>query len=283
MAHSDILLVLVTYPEPTPVSVVDDAIDFAAAIGAKISAVACEAQDLVPSSSLFAGVLLENPVAAEAETKISSENAEKLMAAFQDAAGRRGVFRERILTHCLALDIPRVLVEYARLHDLAIVSVPQDGILEQWYADSIVFGSGRPTVIIPHARKRTAAFVPETVVVAWDFSRPAARAVADALPILEKAKGVYVVTVSNEKVFDTKGSGPELTKHLARHGIEVVLENVDAAGRWVGDVLESYVESHNADLLVMGAYGHSRLRDFILGGATTHMVSRPPLPVFLSH
>jgi len=70
---------------------------------------------------------------------------------------------------------------------------------------------------------------------------------------------------------------------LGRHGVDVVLDTVDAADRRIGDVLESYVTSCNADMLVMGAYGHSRIREFILGGATKSMLSRPPLPIFLSH
>jgi nucleotide-binding universal stress UspA family protein len=74
-----------------------------------------------------------------------------------------------------------------------------------------------------------------------------------------------------------------LAKHLARHGVNVVIDVVDAAGRSIGDVLESHVTSRNGDLLVMGAYGHSRIRDFILGGATKSMLARPPVPIFLSH
>jgi nucleotide-binding universal stress UspA family protein len=101
--------------------------------------------------------------------------------------------------------------------------------------------------------------------------------------MLEKAKRVRVVTVTNEKVIDTKRSGEELAKHLARHGVQVVLDKVDAAGQCIGAVLESYAASRNADLIVMGAYGHSRVRDFILGGATKSMLSRPSVPVFLSH
>ena len=92
-----------------------------------------------------------------------------------------------------------------------------------------------------------------------------------------------VVTVTNEKVIDSKRSGAELAKHLARHGVDVVLDTVDAAGRGIGEVLDSYVASRNADILVMGAYGHSRIREFILGGATKSMLMRPLLPVFLSH
>ena len=282
MAFKDILLALTTYPEPTPVSAVDEAIAFAAAVGARISAIACEVKMRVPGSPL-GNALLDIPAMAAAEAKKSSTNAEKLLVAFQDAAEKHGVFQERILEQCLTSEVPELLVEYARLRDLTIVPVPEGDYVDQWYAESIIFGSGRPTLIVPHTRKRAGAFALDTVVVAWDFSRPASRAVADALPILEKAKRVCVVTVTNEKVIDAKRSGAELAKHLARHGVDVALEAVDAAGRRIGDVLESYVTSHNADLLVMGAYGHSRIREFILGGATKSMLSRPPLPIFLSH
>jgi nucleotide-binding universal stress UspA family protein len=121
------------------------------------------------------------------------------------------------------------------------------------------------------------------VIVAWDFSRPATRAVADAMPILEAAKRVCVLTVSNEKAIDTRRSGPELAKHLSRHGVEVVLDEIDAKGRGIGEVFEAHVSYRSADLLIMGAYGHSRIREFVLGGATRSMLARPPVPIFLSH
>ena len=94
---------------------------------------------------------------------------------------------------------------------------------------------------------------------------------------------LHGISVANEKVLDTKHSGEELAKNLARHGIDVILENVDAAGRSIGEVLETHAASCGADLLVMGAYGHSRLREFILGGATQSMLSKPPLPILFSH
>ena len=97
------------------------------------------------------------------------------------------------------------------------------------------------------------------------------------------AKRVYVVTVTGDKAINTRHSGAELSKHLAHHDVEVPLDTVDAAGRSTGDALDSYVASREADLLVMGAYGHSRIRDFILGGATKSMLARPSLPIFLSH
>jgi nucleotide-binding universal stress UspA family protein len=282
MAFKDILLALTTYPEPTPVSAVDGAIAFAVAIGAKISAIACEVKIRVPGQ-ILGDVLLNIPAMVAAEVKKSSINAEKLLVAFQDGAQRCGVFQDRILEQCMTSEVPDLFIEYARLRDLTIVPMPEGDHAERWYAESIIFGSGHPTLIIPHTRKRAGAFALDTVVVAWDFSRPAARAVADALPLLEKAKRVYVVTVENEKVINTKRSSAELAKHLSYHGVDIILDKIDALEDDIGDNLGSYAASRDADVLIMGAYGHSRIREFILGGATKSVLSRPLLPTLLSH
>ena len=282
MSFRDVLVALTTYPQPTPVSAVDDAIDLAAALGAKVSAIACEVKINVPGS-LLGRRLLNVPAMIADEAKKSATNAQQLLAAFQAAAEKSSVFQERIVEHCLTSEVPEVLVQYSRLRDLTIVPMPERDYLDQWYAESVIFGSGRPTVILPHERKRSGSFALDTVIVAWDFSRAATRAMADAMPILEKAKRVCVLTVTKEKAIDTRRSGPELAKHLARHGVDVVLDEVEAKGRGIGDVLEAHVEYRNADLLVMGAYGHSRLREFVLGGATKSMLTRPPSPIFLSH
>ncbi len=281
MAFKDLLLALTTYPEPTAVSAVDDAVALSAALGARISAIACQVKIQVPGSVL-GHTVGDIPAMIGAEAKKSAMNAEKLLAAFEDGAQRSGVFQERILETCLTSEVPGVLVDYARLRDLTIVPVPERDHVGSWYAEAIIFGSGLPTMILPEARRRP-DFALNTVIVAWDFGRTAARAVADALPLLEKSKRVFVLTVTNEKVIDTKRSGAELAKHLARHGVNVTLDVVDAGGRSIGEAIKSHVASRNGDLLVMGAYGHSRLREFILGGATKSMLARPPVPIFLSH
>jgi nucleotide-binding universal stress UspA family protein len=282
MSFKDALIALTTYPQPTPLSAVDDAIDLATALGAKVSAIACEVKINVPGT-LLGRRFLNVPAMIAGEAKKSATNAQQLLAAFQAAAEKSGVFQERILEHCLTSKVPEVLVEYSRLRDLTIVPMPERDYLDQWYAESVIFGSGRPTVILPHERKRSGSFALDTVIVAWDFSRAATRAMADAMPILEKAKRVCVLTVTKEKAIDTRRSGAELAKHLARHGANVVLDEVDAKGRSISDVFEAHVTYRNADLLVMGAYGHSRLREFVLGGATKSMLSRPPSPIFMSH
>lgn len=277
MAFKDILVAFNSYPDPTPLSMVEDAVSVAEALGAHLAALSCETRVQLPghfvSASMVSGVIA-------GETSKSRKNAHELLAAFDAAAEKAGILHETIFEKCLTLEVPDLLVEYARLRDLTILPMPTSS--DQWYAEAIIFGSGKPTLILPENPKRR-PFKLGTVAIAWDFSRAAARAISDALPMLELAKKVHIVTVVNEKAIDTKRSGEEVAKNLARHGIDVVLDQVDAKGESIGAVLDSYTSSQGADLLVMGAYGHARWREFVLGGATRSLLSKPPLPILFSH
>jgi nucleotide-binding universal stress UspA family protein len=279
MAIKDILLTLTSYPEPTPASVLEDAVSIAATLGAHLAAVSCEVHVQVPGHFL-AGSIANIPGIIAGEDEKSRKSAKNSLAAFDAAAAKAGVLHETFVEKCPTFRVPNLLVDYARLRDLTIVPVPASH--DQWYAEAVIFGSGRPTLVLPET-PRSRPFELGTIVVAWDFSRAAARAVSDAIPLLERARKVRVVTVTNEKNLDTKHSAEELAKNLARHGIDVVLDKVDANGRRMGEVLEAYALSHQADVLVMGAYGHARWREFILGGATKSLLSKPLLPILLSH
>ncbi len=279
MAIRDVLLTLTSYPEPTPVSVVEDAISFASSLGCHIAAIACETHVQVPGTFLSSSLVNVGGMAAS-EAHKSLKNAQALLAAFESSAEKAGILHERVLERCLSHQVPGLFVQYARLRDLTMVSVPES--YDQWYAETVIFESGKPTLVLPE-RPRARPFDLKTIMVAWDFSRAAARAIADAIPILEKAREVRIVTVTNEKVIDSKHSAEELAKNLSRHGIDVVLDKVDAAGRPIGQVLETQAASCSADILVMGAYGHSRFREFILGGATRSLLSKPPIPILFSH
>jgi nucleotide-binding universal stress UspA family protein len=279
MAFRDVLLTLTSYPEPTPVFVVEDAVSVAAVLGAHIAALSCEINVALPGH-FISGSMVGLPGIIAGEAAKSRRNAQDLIAAFEAATEKLGVSGESILQKCKSFEAPDLLAEYARLRDLTIIPVPES--YDQWYAEAVIFGSGRPALILPQ-RPRSRPFELGTVAVAWDFSRPAARAVSDALPLLEKAKKVRVVTVLNEKQLDSKHSAEELSKNLSRHGINVILDRIDAKGMPIGDVLEAYVASNAADMLVMGAYGHSRLREFVMGGATKSLLSKPPLPILVSH
>ncbi|WP_024341983.1 universal stress protein [Bradyrhizobium japonicum] len=278
MAIRDVLLTLTSYPDPTPVSVIDRAVSLASTFGAHIAAISCEAHVQVPGSFLGGAGNLGSIVASEAHK--SRKNAQDLLAAFEEAAQKSGVLHEIVLERCLTSEVPDLLVEYARLRDLTIVPVPES--YDQWYAEAVIFGSGRPTLVVPEA-PASGLIDLNRVLVAWDFSRAAARAVSDATPILEKAHEVRILTVTNEKAISSRRSPSELPKNLSRHGIDVIVEEVDAAGRAIGEILAARTASCRADLLVMGAYGHSRFREFILGGATRSILTGPPIPVLFSH
>jgi nucleotide-binding universal stress UspA family protein len=279
MAIKDILLVLKSYPEPTSDNAIEYAVSAASAVGAHIAAIACETHVEVPSS-LISSSLINIPAIIAEEGHKSRVNADKLLGTFEGAASRQGVLFESIRERALSGAAPALFTEYARLRDLAIVPLGEDD--DQSCLEAVIFGSGRPTLVVPE-RSASHQFQLRTAVVAWDFSRTAARAVADALPLLQRAKQVRIVTVSGEKSIETRRSAEELAKNLSRHGLDVVLDRVTSKGEAIGDVLKTHVRSCNADMLVMGAYGHTRLREFVLGGATRSLLAKPPLPILFSH
>ncbi|MFK4491809.1 universal stress protein [Bradyrhizobium sp. USDA 336] len=279
MAFKDVLLTLASYPEPTPVSVIDDAVSVAAALGAHLAAISCEVHAEV-RASLLGDVILDIPALVAREAAKSRGNAKALLAAFEASADKSGVRHETIFEQCAIASEAALLVDYARLRDLTIMAVPDSHDLG--YAEEVIFESGRPTLILPTG-PRSRPLRLDAICVAWDFSRTAARAVSDALPLLEIARSVRLVTVTNEKPLDSRHSGQELAKNLARHGIEVVRDEIDAEGKPIDEILASYVLSHGIDVLVMGAYGTPRWREFVLGGATRGLLSKPPIPILFSH
>ena len=122
------------------------------------------------------------------------------------------------------------------------------------------------------------------IVCCWDGSRAAARAINDALPLLQKAHAVELLIVANEKTESERGiRGVEIGSHLARHGIKVEVEILPAADIDVANVILSRVADCSASMIVMGGYGHSRFREFILGGATRGVLTTMTVPVFISH
>lgn len=282
MAIKDILLQLTSYPEPTPVAAVDQAVAFAEASGARVTALSFEIVVNVPGTVL-APALLDVKELIAAEHRKSVANARALIETFKGAAERRGVAHEHVIESCENSQVPDIVTEYARLSDVTMIPIEHEPSFQQFIAETVIFGSGRPTIVFPAPPKRASSGTFDRIGVAWDFSRPAARAVADALPMLQGAKSVRIVTITEEVPIDTRRSVAELARHLALHGIEAAADTEHAAGRSVGQVLEDYASARELDLLVMGAFGHSRMREFILGGATKFILANPPTPVLLSH
>ena len=284
MSFRDVLVVLRTYPEGVSILAAVAAVETAAALAPRVSAIACAIKPRVPRS-ILGDALTNISSLIGAEHRKSEEDAQELLAAFEKVAKGKGVLGQQILESCYSFEVPDVLADHARLRDLTILPLPQGGDVPdfdaRWYAEAVIFKSGHPAIVLPAQSRSPVAF--EMVIVAWDNSWTAARAIADAVPILQKAKHVRLLTVTGEKKITSRQSAVEFAGHLKLHDISVVVDEVHAAGRPIGGVLQDQVTKHGADLIVMGAYGHSRMREFILGGATQSMLSHPPAALFLSH
>jgi nucleotide-binding universal stress UspA family protein len=272
----DLLLALSTYPDVTPASAIDSAVSFTTLINGRLSSAMFEIT-APPAARFYAEAILHVPEAITAAQEKSSANLRELRAEFDRRAGR--VIGDVLVQQCAAADVPDRLTELARVRDLTIIPVRESNGVERWYAEAVIFGSGRPALILPDAQCGNLASI-SRIVVGWDSSRTAARALGDAMPLLQKAQAVHVVTVRGEKEV---ASPLCLVSHLRLHGINAVLEELDGGGQATSSTLIGYLHSRGADILVMGAYGHSRMRDFILGGVTKTLLAHPPVPIFLSH
>jgi nucleotide-binding universal stress UspA family protein len=172
-------------------------------------------------------------------------------------------------------EVAAAAVRQARLYDLTVL---QSGLQFTSFAEAFVFESGRPVLLYPEERC-SGRF--DHIAIAWDGSRASSRAVADAQFLLGKAARVTVICASQDKP-DLATAAKTLGDALAARGLEVETAEVSKEG-YIGDVLQFKAIELGADLLVMGGYGHSRLREFVLGGATADVLSKTRLPILMSH
>lgn len=272
----DILLPLTTHPRPAGRATLRRALEAARLMEAHVGGLVMEPTIPLPVSF--------RPYGSELESRIDARRAEireaaaSALAAFQEEARRAGLSHDgQIVTVPDGAFDP--VVEHARLRGLTIAPFIGDDEIHADLLQALIFETGRPLLLLPEDDGET--FRLGRVVLAWDFSRAATRALADALPLLRQARDVRIVTVLADKPAPTAASGEELVAHLARNGVHATFDEIERGRRSVADVLDDAAEG--ADLMVMGAFGHSRLRDFLLGGATRHMLAKPRLPTFLSH
>jgi nucleotide-binding universal stress UspA family protein len=280
------LLLLRSYPAPTPDSAVGAAVDVAVALDARISALSVAILPHVPGSILSGLVGGVSGLVGTERQKVA-KGAQHLLQVFSDLAGQRGVLRDATYRQCAPSDVPDLLAGYARVNDLTILPMPGGGYVDQldshWYLETVLFQSGRPILVLPHGDLSQRASSFGTVVVAWDHTRAAARALADAMPILRHAKSVRLLTITNEKAIVQEPPPLEVVSYLAAHGIHAAYDAIHADGRDAATAIVDYLRAQSGDLLVMGGYGHSRLQELVLGGTTKHMLTHLPVPVFMSH
>jgi len=276
----DALLVTGTFPDPTPESAVEQAVSLARLLGVQLSCVASVLDARAVNRYYTHGDwLLDIPALIEESLAKSRSEAARLLACFERAARAQKSF-----DNAMTLSSIDPIVQFSRLHDLTIFPVRGDsaGPYEPT-AEDLVFGAGHPVILLPALEGiESSPMSLERIVVAWDYSITSARALSDAIPLLRKAKDVLLVTFTGEKEIHPHGYGASLSKHLERHGIFPDMIETSVGGKSIGGAMRDYLEAHHANLLVMGAYGHSRVREFILGGATRDIIAKPPIPVFLS-
>jgi len=278
MPIRDMVLTLLSYPDPTP----EWAIAAAAAIARQQQAV-IEGALCIGSFPQVSNVVADRLV--DAGRIIAEENArsrasgEAIASAFAETAGADAPLHRIAWSHVAD---PRPLAELARLFDLSVLPVYGHAETAS-LLEALVFSSGRPVMLLPETDAARAPGASGTILIGWDGSRPAARALADALPFLATASAVEIVAVTGEKALPDNLPVDAIVRHLARHGIEADGREVPAEGKDAGTALLDHAERVGASLLVMGAYGQSKFREFVLGGATRTIVSAPRLPVLLSH
>jgi nucleotide-binding universal stress UspA family protein len=255
------------------------AISVAEAFGAHVAGIAFSYEPVIPPA-----VMGSVPASfIEDQATANEQAAQDAIARFEEAARRAGVSSEHRIPAASLAGASDLFGAIARRFDLSVVAQaePDKYQAEELIVEGVLFESGRPVLVVPYIQK--AGLKLDRVMVCWDASRNAARAVADAMPFLKRAKAVDVVTVASERAKSDDIPGADIGQHLARHGLKVEVKRIVATDSDVASTILSHAADISADLMVMGGYGHSRLREFILGGATRGILSAMTLPTLMSH
>lgn len=203
-------------------------------------------------------------------------------ARLEELCAAQGVTARTVTTIDHSRGMIGCVADHARVHDVLVTGSARSGILgDRMMAESLLFETGRPLIVVPPAQ--APEFAGKRIVAAWDNSRTSARALGDALSLLPDLTEVVLVTVGDEKAIRSSLDEAGLVAAISARGLSARLENRALNGRKIGDALQDTAIELGADLLVMGGCGHSRLRDFFLGGATMGVLDNPRLPILLSH
>ena len=270
--------VLVHLSTSTPRDVAGEiAVSVATSFGAHVSGLAFAHEPPVGSlSDCVSGSIIS--------TYRAQQNAEakRAIAAFEGRAKSASVtFDSRIISETMA-NASEAFGVAARHYDLSIIgqAKPDDDGTQSMAIQAALFGSGRPIVVVPYIYQNHVEL--DRVMVCWDGSRSAARAVGDALPFLRRAGHIDVVTVEkSERRNELRGA--EIAEHLARHGLKINLKPLVAPDSDAANVILSEAADSETKLVVMGGFGHSRLREFVLGGVTRCILESMTVPVLMAH
>lgn len=273
----DIIVNLSVGERPGPAG--DYAISVAAAFDAHLAGLAFIYDPIVPVSG--AGYIPADVI--ETQERENAAASKAALDRFAAACKRAGVAAEPLTLSASLAGVGEQFSHLARRFDVSIVgqAEPDRSAVEEVIAEAALFESGRPVIIVPYIQKGPLKL--DRVMLCWDGSRAATRAIADAVPLLKKAGKVEVVIVTNERGKRDEIEGADMAQHLARHGLNVEVKRTVLGDIDVADVILSHAADVGADFIVMGGYGHSRLREFVLGGVTRSIFKSMTIPVLMSH
>jgi nucleotide-binding universal stress UspA family protein len=242
---------------------------------------------VVPAVQVYPSVGFEAaPQVFEGNRTFFKDNAPKVREAFEAAMKRDGLTFDFHLDDARSPVIADEVIATGRAADLIIISATNpDEVtgVERDFVEQVMMGAGRPVLVLPY--KGEAKVDLSDVILGWDGGREAARAAFDAMPILKRAKKVRVVRADPQKDPALRGAvpGADLAETLARHGVKAEAMGYPTDGMDAGQALLRCADDTGAGLIVMGAYAHSRLTEFIFGGATRFVLTRMNRPVLMSH
>ncbi|RUV80390.1 universal stress protein, partial [Mesorhizobium sp. M1A.F.Ca.IN.022.07.1.1] len=270
---------LPTYTDPPAPKVVANAVAVARQLGAALDAAVINV-DIPDVSNALSNLLLDLPAKIR-EVKAASRNRGKaLLESIAAEASRCNVALTTQELKAQPALIGEVAAKEGRYSDLCLVGWTRDSEPVRMTAEEVVFSSGRPSLIFPGDRDVGSL---DHVVIAWDGSRVAARAMGDAMPFLQRASAISIVTVTDEKALPGQDIAERLAHGLEARGLNAKAASIQAGKNEIGIALQEHAVKIGGSLLVMGGWGHSRLRDFVLGGATEGLLSDLRLPVLMSH
>ena len=261
----------------------DPAVDYAISLAGKFDAhvlgLAFAYEPIIPGA-VMGGI---PPEFIESQRAESDKKANAAIARFEAAAKQAGISAESRTISSSVSGASDLLGRLARRFDMVVVGQPDRelGTPDDVLDEAALFESGRPVVFVPFIQKGDLKL--DRIMVCWDGSRAATRAIADSLPILQKAKQVEIVMVASKAATGDEIAGVDLGQHLARHGLKVDVKRITSPDIDVASTILSHAADSGADMIVMGGYGHSRLREFVLGGVTKTILETMTVPVLMSH
>lgn len=241
---------------------------------------------VIPAMQIYPTIGMEiTPDVFEGHRAFFQAQAEKVKRRFNDVIAREGWSAELRVVESVSPLVADTVIDHGRYADLIVIpQVDRDSEegVELDFDERVVMEAGRPVLVLPRAElpKKLAR-----VLIGWNATRESARALFDSLPLLKRAQEAGVVWVDPQRERERAGvlAGADIAAILARHDVKVVSEPLPTSGMNAGEALLQRAADGGADVLVMGAYAHSRMREFVFGGATRHVLRHAKIPVLMSH